>query len=156
MVVRPHVLQFLETHQVALGATLLWLLMAIVALFWLPKVASTPPEPDPKELPTCRHRRALQQHYRKVTRRANAPQVGSIRSHGLRRRYPINLRSMGHYIWRNAPTLVLQQQQIQLNILHSKVATLLQRVNFLKRSTPQASAHWTYRHCDDAIVHAPT
>ncbi|KAI2490670.1 hypothetical protein MHU86_23913 [Fragilaria crotonensis] len=70
-------------------------------------------------------------------------------------RYPINLRSMGRYIRRNAPTLVEQQQQVQLNDLHSKVATLLQRVDSLKRSIPR-STHWTCRHCNDTIVHGPT
>ncbi|KAI2502609.1 hypothetical protein MHU86_11874 [Fragilaria crotonensis] len=118
MVVRPHVSQFLEAHQEALIAPLLWALLATVVLFWLPKPSSTSPEPDPKELPSRRHRRALKQHNRKVTRRANVPQAGSIRSHGLHRRYPINLRSMGRYIRRNAPTLVEQQQQVQLNDLH--------------------------------------
>ncbi|KAI2504289.1 hypothetical protein MHU86_10127 [Fragilaria crotonensis] len=68
---------------------------------------------------------------------------------------PINLRSMGRYIRRNAPTLVEQQQQVQLNDLHSKVATLLQRVDSLKRSIPR-STHWTCRHCNDTIVHGPT
>ncbi|KAI2488736.1 hypothetical protein MHU86_25790 [Fragilaria crotonensis] len=155
MVVRPHVSQFLEAHQEALIAPLLWALLAMVVLFWLPKPSSTSPEPDPKELPSRRHRRALKQHNRKVTRRANVPQAGSIRSHGLHRRYPINLRSMGRYIRRNAPTLVEQQQQVQLNDLHSKVATLLQRVDSLKRSIPR-STHWTCRHCNDTIVHGPT
>ncbi|KAI2499061.1 hypothetical protein MHU86_15450 [Fragilaria crotonensis] len=93
----------------------------MVVLFWLPKPSSTSPEPDSKELPSRRHRRALKQHNRKVTRRANVPQAGSIRSHGLHRRYPINLRSMGRYIRRNAPTLVEQQQQVQLNDLHSRL-----------------------------------
>jgi hypothetical protein len=155
MVVRPHVSQFLEAHQEALIAPLLWALLATVVLFWLPKPISTSPEPDPKELPSRRHRRALKQHNRKVTRRANVPQAGSIRSHGLHRRYPINLRSMGRYIRRNAPTLVEQQQQVQLNDLHSKVATLLQRVDSLKRTIPR-STHWTCRHCNDTIVHGPT
>ena len=155
MVVRPHVSQFLEAHQEALIAPLLWALLAMVVLFWLPKPSSTSPEPDPKELPSRRHRRALKQHNRKVTRRANVPQAGSIRSHGLHHRYPINLRSMGRYIRRNAPTLVEQQQQVQLNDLHSKVATLLQRVDSLKRSIPR-STHWTCRHCNDTIVHGPT
>ncbi|KAI2493003.1 hypothetical protein MHU86_21534 [Fragilaria crotonensis] len=62
---------------------------------------------------------------------------------------------MGRYIRRNAPTLVEQQQQVQLNDLHSKVATLLQRVDSLKRSIPR-STHWTCRHCNDTIVHGPT
>ena len=141
MVVCPHVLHFFETHQVALIAPLLWTLMA-TAILWLPKVVSTSPELNPKvvHVPTCRHRCALQQHHRKATRRANAvPQVGSIRSHGLHRKYPINLQSMGYYIQSNAPTLVEQQQQVQLHILHSKVATLLQRINYLKRPIPQLS-----------------
>ena len=77
MVVRPQVSQFLETHQVALIAPLLWLLMGAIVLFWLPKVVSTLPEPDSKEVTTRRHRRALQQHYRKVTRRANMPQMAA-------------------------------------------------------------------------------
>ena len=68
MVVCPQVSQFLETHQVALIAPLLWLLMGAIVLFWLPKVVSTLPEPDSKEVTTCRHCHALQQHYRKVTR----------------------------------------------------------------------------------------
>jgi hypothetical protein len=84
-------------------APLLWLLMTAVVLHWLPNVIATPPESDRKEIPSCRHRCALKQHYRKGTRRANAPQAGSIRSHGLHRKYPINLRSMGHCIRSNAP-----------------------------------------------------
>jgi hypothetical protein len=146
---------FLETHQVALVAPLLWILMATTVLFWLPKVSSTLPEPDPKELPTCRHRRALKQHYRKVTCRANAPHIGNIRFHGLHRKYPINLQSMGHFTRRNAPTLVEQQQQVQLNNLHSKVTTLLQRVNSLKRSIQQSPTRWTCRHRKASIDHGP-
>jgi hypothetical protein len=94
MVVCQHVSQFLDAHQEALIAPLLWTLLATVVLFWLPKLSSTSPESDPKELPTPRHRRAVKQHHRKVTRRANVPQVGSIRSHRLHRRYPITLRSL--------------------------------------------------------------
>ena len=85
MIVCSHVLQFLDTHQVALIALFLWILLATIVLFWLPKFTSTPPEPDPKDAPTRRHRCALKQHNRKVTRRANAPVVGSIRFHGLHR-----------------------------------------------------------------------
>ena len=84
------------------------------------------------------------------------PQVGSIRFHGLHRKYPINLQSMGHFIRRNVPTLIERQQQVHLNTLHSKVATLLQRVDSLKRSTPRSSTRWTCRHCNDAMVHGPT
>jgi hypothetical protein len=81
-----HVLQFLYAHQDALIAPLLWFLMSTVVLCWLPKLTSTPPEPDPKEKSTSRQRRALKQHYRKVTCQANATHVGSIRSHGLHRK----------------------------------------------------------------------
>ncbi len=152
-----HALQSLYSHQEAIIAPLLWFLMATVVLHWLPNFASTPPEPDPKEKPTRRQRRALKQHYRKVTpRQANANHVGSIRSHGLHRKYPINLRSMGHYIRSNAPTLVERQQQLQLNTLHSKVATLLKRVDSLKRPTARSAKSWTCRHCKDTIVHGPT
>ena len=118
-------------------APLLWALL--VVLFWLPKLSSTLPEPDPKELPTRRHCCALKQHHRKITQRANVPQVGSIRSHRLHRKYPINLRSMGHYIRRDAPTLVEHEQQVQLNAFHSKVATLVQRVELLKRPIPPST-----------------
>ncbi|KAI2492250.1 hypothetical protein MHU86_22314 [Fragilaria crotonensis] len=124
MVVRPHVSQFLRLTR---RRSLLHCFGPYWPWSYCPKPSSTSPEPDPKELPSRRHRRALKQHNRKVTRRANVP-AGSIRSHGLHRRYPINLRSMGRYIRRNAPTLVEQQQQVQLNDLHSK-ATLLQRVD---------------------------
>ena len=65
---RPQVSQFLETNQVALIAPLLWLLMGAIVLFWLPKVVSTPAEPDSKEVTTRPHLHALQQHYCKVTR----------------------------------------------------------------------------------------
>ncbi len=57
---------------------------------------------------------------------------------------------MGHYIRSNAPTLVEQQQQLQLNTLHSMVATLL------KRPTARSAKSWTCRHCKDTIVHGPT
>ena len=43
MVVRPHVSQFLDAHQEALIAPLLWALLATVALFWLPKLSSKLP-----------------------------------------------------------------------------------------------------------------
>ncbi len=156
MVVRPHVSQFLDAHQEALIAPLLWALLATVALFWLPKLSSKLPEPDPKELSTRRYRRALKQYNRKVTRRANVPQVGSIRSYRLHRKYPINLQSMGHYIRRDAPTLVEQEQQVQLNALHSKVATLLQRIESLKRPIPPSTTRWTCRYCNNTIVDGPT
>ena len=126
MVVRPQVSQFLETHQVALIAPLLWLLMGAIVLFWLPKVVSRPPEPDSKVVTTRRHRRALQQHHRKVTHRANMPQVGSIRSHGLHCKYPINLRSMGHYIRRNAPTLESMKQNEGRRINHCDFSNAFQ------------------------------
>jgi hypothetical protein len=151
-----HVLQFFYAHQEALIAPLLWFLLATVVLCWLPNFTSTPPEPDPKEKPTRRQLRALKRHYRKGTRRTNASQVGSIRSHGLHRKYPINLRSMGHYIRRNAPTLVERQQQLQLNNLHSKVASLLKRVDSLKRPIAYSAKPWTCRHRKDTIVHGPT
>ena len=86
-----YVLQFLYAHQEALIAKLLWFLMATVGLCLLPNIASTPLEPGPKEKLTRHQHRALKQHYRKVTRQANATHVGSIRSHGLHRKYPINL-----------------------------------------------------------------
>jgi hypothetical protein len=101
-----HVMQFFYAHQEALIAPLLWFLMATIILYWLPNFTSTPPDPDPKEKPTCRQRRALKQHYCKVTHQANATHIRSIRSHRLHRKYPINLRSMGHYIRSNTPTLV--------------------------------------------------
>ena len=50
-----HVLQCLDTHQEALIAPLLWFLMTAVVLHWLPSVAATHPQPDPKEIPTCRY-----------------------------------------------------------------------------------------------------
>ncbi len=151
-----HVLQFLYAHQEALFAPLLWLLMTTIVLHWLPTFTSTTPEPDPKEKPTRRQRRAPKQHYLKVTRRANVTHVGSIRSHGLHRKYHINLRSMGHYIQSKAPTLVEQQQQLQLNTLHSKVASLLKRVDSLKRLIARSAKPWTCRHRRDTIIHGPT
>jgi hypothetical protein len=150
-----HVLHFLYAHQEALIAPLLWFLMTTVVLCWLPNPTSTPPEPDPKEKATRRQRRAVKQHYHKVTRQANATHVGSIRSHGLHRKYPINLQSMGHYIRSKATTLVEQQQQLQLNTLHSKVTTLLKRVDSLKRPIACSAKSWTCHHCKDKIVHGP-
>ena len=157
MVVRPHVSQFLETHQVALIAPFLWLLMATVVLFWLPKVASTPPEPDPKEgyrlaaivvlSSNTIARSPAERMLLKLA--ASAPMDCTADT-------PLTCRSMGHYIRRNAPTLVEQQQQVQLNTLHSKVAALLHRVDCLKRSISRSSTRWTCRHCNDTIVHGPT
>jgi hypothetical protein len=63
---------------------------------------------------------------------------------------------MGHYIRRNAPTLVERQQQLQLNTLHSKVATLLKRVNSLKRPIARSAKSGTCCHGKDTIVHGPT
>jgi hypothetical protein len=135
------VLQCLDTHQEALIAPLLWLFMTAVVLHWLPNVIATPPDSDPKEIPTRRHCHAVKQHYRKGTRRANAPQDGSICFHGLHHNFPINLQFMGHYIWSNAPTLVAQQQQMQLSTLHCKVATLLKGVDSLKRPIAHSTNH---------------
>ena len=63
---------------------------------------------------------------------------------------------MGHYIWRNAPTLVEQQQQVQLNTLHSKVATCLKHVNFLKRPIAHSTNRCTRCHGKDTIACGPT
>ena len=62
-----HVLQCLDTHQEVLIAPLLWLLISAVVLHWLPNVIATPPESDPKEIPTRRHRCALKQHHSSVS-----------------------------------------------------------------------------------------
>jgi hypothetical protein len=150
-----HALQCLYAHQEAIVAPLLWFLMATIVLYWFPNFASAPPEPDFKEKLTRCQRRALKQHYCKVTHQPNATHIGSIRSHGLHRKYPINLQSMGHNIQSNAPTLIERPQQLQLNTLHSKVATLLKRVDSLKRPTACSTKSWTCCHCKDTIVHGP-
>ena len=127
------VVNFVVTHNFALLAPVFWFILLALVLLWFPlaNVNPIPPEPDPKEKLTRRRHRAIARQAAKLERQMSAKHIGSIRTHGLHRRYPINLRAMGHFIRKNAPTLAERQQRAELDALHSKVAILLRRIDSL-------------------------
>ena len=88
---------FVVTYNFALLAPVLWIILLALVLMWFPfaNVNPIPPEPDPNERLTRRQRRAIAKRFAKFEQQSSAKHIGSIRTHGLHRRYPINLRAMG-------------------------------------------------------------
>ena len=144
---------FVVTHNYALLAPVLWIIVMLF-LLWFPfaNVNPIPPEPDPKPKLTRRQRRAKAKHDAKFHQQMKAQHIGSIRTHGLHRQYPLNLRSMGHFIRANAPTLEEQAQRSEINRLHAKVTNLVRYVETLAVGGGRATkpVH------DHAHPHAPT
>ena len=121
---------FVATHNYALLVPVLWIILMIL-LLWFPfaNVNPIPPEPDPIPKLTRRQRRAIAKKEAKFQQQTKAKHIGSIRSHGLHRRYPIKLRDMGHFIRANAPTLAEQQYRLELDGLHSKETNLVRKID---------------------------
>jgi len=97
---------------------------ALVVTIWLR------PPPDDKPAIARQERRAQAQH-RPRTRRARY--CGSIHDHGMHRKYPISLRSMGHFIRSKAPTVDQRHLQDQLNSLHDRVLRVQRQLQTLMR-----------------------
>jgi hypothetical protein len=120
------VLQFVVEWNWTLIAPLLWITTAFVSSFhkpFLDRFFPTPPNP-PDEPQSRGQRRRHEQHTRRENRRCRRTRPGSIRDHGLNRNYPINLRSMGHYIRSNAPTAKERELQLSVQRLTDNVTTL--------------------------------
>jgi len=99
---------------------------ALVVTIWL----SPPPDDNPAIPRQERRQRAQAQHWSCTLR---AWYSGSIRDHDIHRKYPISLRSMGHFIWRNAPTVDQWQLQDQVNSVHNRVLWLQRQLQTLMR-----------------------
>ena len=90
-----------------------------------------PPPDDNPAIPRQERCQRAQAQHRSRTR--CAWYSGSIRNHDTHRKYPISLRSMGYFIWRNAPTVDQRQLQDQVNLLHDRVHRLQQQLQTLVR-----------------------
>jgi len=113
------------TYNVAILPPVMWI-GALVVTIWL-----RPPPDDNPAIPRQERRQREQAQHRSRTRRAWYS--GSIRDHDIHRKYPISLRSMGHFIRRNAPTVDQRQLQDQVNSLHDRVLRLQQQLQTLLR-----------------------
>ena len=154
------IVTFVATHNYALLAPVLWIILMIL-LLWFPfaNVNPIPPEPDPIPKLTRHQRRAIAKREAKLQQQTKAKHIGSIRSHGLHRRYPIKLRDMGHFIRANAPTLAEQQHRLELDGLHSKVTNLVRKIDSLvardriTKSDGFPYDKWLCRFCKGDLVH---
>jgi hypothetical protein len=119
------VCSFVTTYHVAILPPVMWI-GALVVTIWL-----RPPPDDNPAIPRQERRQQAQAQHRSRTR--CAWYSGSIRNHDIHRKYPISLRSMGHFIWRNAPTVDQRQLQDQVNSLHDRVLWLQRQLHTLMR-----------------------
>jgi hypothetical protein len=119
------VCSFVTTYHVAILPLVMWIGVLVVTI-WL-----RPPSNDNPAIPRQERRQRAQAQHLSRTRRAWYS--GGIRNHNIHRKYPISLRSMGHFIWRNAPTVDQRQLQDQVNSLHDRVHRLQQQLHTLMR-----------------------
>jgi hypothetical protein len=119
------VCSFVTTNHVAILPPVMWI-GALVVTIWL-----RPPSDDNPAIPRQERRQRAQAQHRSRTRRAWYS--GSICDHDIHRKYPISLRSMGHFIRRNAPTVDQRQLQDQVNSLHDRVLWLQRQLHTLMR-----------------------
>jgi len=114
---------FVTTYHAAILPPVMWI-GALVVTIWL----RPPPDDNPA---IARQERRAQAQHRSRTRHARY--YGSIRDHSIHRKYPISLRSMGHFIRSKAPTVNQRHLQDQLNSLHDRVLRLQQQLQTLMR-----------------------
>jgi len=125
------VCSFVTTYHVAILPPVMWI-GALVVTIWL-----RPPPDDNPAIPRQERRQPAQAQHRSPTRRALYS--GSIRNHNIHRKYPISLRSMGHFIRSNAPTVNQRQLKDQVNSLHDRVLRLQRQLQtFMRLQSPTA------------------
>jgi Zinc knuckle len=121
----PTIVSFTLKHHLSLLAPLLWFSILLAPLYL--RLNSAPDLMD-ERIPRWKRRSA---HSRTRVKRGMYP--GSIRHHGLHRRYPISLRSLGHFIRRQVPTLEEQDQRRKFDVLIDRVNLLIRQVSELRR-----------------------
>ncbi len=89
-------------------APLFWLAGMLVTL-WLGMQVASDDEPEPRW-----KRRNRSQESRRQRRKRRGWSPGGIKSHGFHKRYPLSLRSLGHFV-RDAPKL---DSQLRHSYLH--------------------------------------
>jgi hypothetical protein len=122
---------FLWQHSWSLLAPLLWLFMLMSPYLLRPAIDNYF-DPSPRSY-RRQHGRLRDRENSRWNRSRNYS--GSIRHHGLHRRYPISLRSLGHFIT-GTPTLKDQELQHQVSLLRNQVQRLIRTVESLR--TPHA------------------
>ena len=119
---------FVTIYHVAILPPVMWIGVSVVTI-WL-----RPPPDDNPAIPRQERCQRAQAQYRSQSRRAWYS--GSICDHGIHRKYPISLCSIGHFIRRNAPTVKQWQLQDQVNPLHNRVLRLQWQLQTLMRPHP--------------------
>ena len=112
-------------HHQELLAPLLWLIL-LMAPFW----AKAPPASN-KDPPPHLHRnqrRAIKKAQAHQRNQVHANRTLSIRSEGIHRSYPLRLRSQGHFVGHQAPTVNHQNRCRQLAELRHQVMKLTTQV----------------------------
>ena len=116
-------------HHQELLAPLLWLIL-LMAPFW----AKAPPasDKDPPPHLHCNQRRAIKKAQAHQRNQVHANRTLSIRSEGIHRSYPLCLRSQGHFVGHQAPTVNHQNRCRQLAELRHQVMKLTTQVTRLQ------------------------
>ena len=126
------IFNFFQIHYQALLAPLLWTTLPS-AILWHRLVPSPKPPPAPDEpIVKLRHHRRLCQRLTRIHLRRHKKSNfnhKSIKTEGLHRRYPINLRAMGKFVGRNqAPTFEKRRLQLEVEELRNEVFQLTNSV----------------------------
>jgi hypothetical protein len=113
----------LWTQGVNVAAPLLWFLI-LIATLWLGLLPFSPDTPEPRW-----KRRNRQQSAQRQNKTRSGWDPGSIRSHGFHRAYPLDLRSLGHFV-RDPPTLTNQHAWKNLDRIMGELQDYLVQVMF--------------------------
>ena len=119
-------IELFQSHAWVL-APLGWMVAILISL-WRPK-AKPPPNKSRK---TRRQRRAEERWSRKATKPSGSV-AASIRTTNLHRKHPLRLRSLGHCVKAQPPTLEAQQIRNQLDSLNRSVNKVLKCVDLRGR-----------------------
>jgi hypothetical protein len=112
-----------------------------------------PPTPTPTN--TSRRQR---RKYQRLLRRHNRPpsHFESIRTARLHRKYPLNLRYLGHFVQRSqAPTLEEQRVRYEIEDLRKLIQNLQSEVRWLKRNANRRDTQTANRHQPTDPQHVP-
>ena len=122
--------EFLSTNYHALPAPSLWFALMMFLLWYRPDPRPNAPPVDLPP-PSRTHRRLLDKHScRQFRMNQHKTQRRSILTEGLNRRYPICLRSLGHYVRRhNAPSIEQQDIIREIEKLSFEVLRLKNQVH---------------------------
>ena len=127
------VVGFVVAHHQELLAPLLWLIL-LMAPFWVKAPPPPASDKDPALFQSRNQRRATMKAQARQRRYIFEPRRNlSIRSAGLHRSYPLRLRSQGHFIGPQAPTVNHQDHCRQLAELRHQVMQLTTQVARLQQ-----------------------